>query len=62
MLFIDDVYQALKPGGTYIASGIYENKEQAVESALLAGGFDIVDRVREDKWIAFVAAKPKGEG
>ncbi|KKC47063.1 50S ribosomal protein L11 methyltransferase [Paenibacillus sp. D9] len=61
LLFIDDVYEALKPGGIYIASGIYENKEQAVEAGLLASGFEIVDRVREDKWIAFVAAKPEGE-
>lgn len=62
LLFLDDVYAALKPGGTYIASGIYENKEETVASALLASGFEIVDRVREDKWIAFVAAKPKEEG
>ncbi|QJC52571.1 50S ribosomal protein L11 methyltransferase [Paenibacillus albicereus] len=62
LLFLDDVYAALKPGGTYIASGIYENKEETVAAALLASGFEIVDRVREDKWIAFVAAKPKGEG
>ncbi|SDT36020.1 [LSU ribosomal protein L11P]-lysine N-methyltransferase [Paenibacillaceae bacterium GAS479] len=61
LLFLDDVYAALKPGGMYVASGIYENKEEVVASALLASGFEIVDRVREDKWIAFVAAKPQGE-
>jgi ribosomal protein L11 methyltransferase len=61
LLFIDDVYEALKPGGTYIASGIYENKETDVERGLEAAGFEIVSREREDKWIAFVARKPQGE-
>ena len=58
MLFLDDVYAALKPGGTYIASGIYENKEELVEQGLLAAGFQIEGRHREDSWIAFVARKP----
>lgn len=57
LLFIDDVYQALEPGGYYIASGIYKNKEQDVEQALEAANFTIVDRFREDDWIAFVARK-----
>ncbi|GFN30319.1 50S ribosomal protein L11 methyltransferase [Paenibacillus xylaniclasticus] len=59
MLFIDDVYAALKPGGIYIASGIWENKEEVVEQGLLRAGFEIIDRRREDGWIAFVAGKPK---
>ncbi|WP_128656814.1 50S ribosomal protein L11 methyltransferase [Paenibacillus sp. 598K] len=59
MLFIDDVYAALKPGGAYIASGIYENKEELVEQGLLAAGFEIEGRHREDSWIAFVARKPQ---
>ncbi|AJY76305.1 50S ribosomal protein L11 methyltransferase [Paenibacillus beijingensis] len=61
LLFIDDVYEALKPGGFYIASGIYMNKEEDVEAALLAAGFEIVDRRREENWVAFVAGKPKRE-
>lgn len=61
LLFIDDVYEALKPGGTYIASGIYENKETDVERGLEAAGFEIVSREREDKWIAFVARKPQAD-
>ncbi|PWV98379.1 ribosomal protein L11 methyltransferase [Paenibacillus cellulosilyticus] len=59
MLFIGDVYDALKPGGIYIASGIWKNKEEVVEQGLLQAGFEIVDRRREDDWIAFVASKPK---
>jgi ribosomal protein L11 methyltransferase len=62
MLFIDDVREVLKPGGIYICSGIYKNKELAVESALLAAGFEIVDKLRQEEWVAFVAGKPKGDG
>ncbi|PZD93956.1 50S ribosomal protein L11 methyltransferase [Paenibacillus sambharensis] len=58
LLFIGDVYEALKPGGTYIASGIYENKEDAVAEALESAGFVIESREREDKWTAIVARKP----
>lgn len=62
LLFTSDVMEVLKPGGIYIASGIYKNKEQAVEAGLLAAGFEIVDVVRQEDWIAFVAGKPKGDG
>ncbi|MFC4599331.1 50S ribosomal protein L11 methyltransferase [Cohnella hongkongensis] len=61
LLFIDDVMNVLKPGGLYIASGIFKNKEAAVEAGLLAAGFEIVDVLRQEDWTAFVAGKPKGE-
>ncbi|QCT02164.1 ribosomal protein L11 methyltransferase [Paenibacillus algicola] len=57
LLFVDDVYAALKPGGIYIASGIYKNKVEIVEKALIQAGFDIADMNREDDWVAFVARK-----
>lgn len=60
LLFIADVMNVLKPGGIYIASGIYKNKEDDVAAALLAAGFEIIDRVRQEDWIAFVAGKPGG--
>ena len=59
LLFVDDVYAAVKPGGTYIASGIYKNKEEDVAVGLEASGFVIVDRQRDQDWIAFVAKKPE---
>ncbi|TYP78032.1 50S ribosomal protein L11 methyltransferase [Paenibacillus methanolicus] len=58
LLFLDDVYAALKPGGTYIASGIWKNKEADVEAGLLKAGFTIKDRQRDQDWIAFVAVRP----
>ncbi|MFB9280080.1 50S ribosomal protein L11 methyltransferase [Cohnella cellulosilytica] len=61
LLFIADVMDVLKPGGLYIASGIFKNKEEAVEAGLLAAGFEIVDVLRQEDWVAFVAGKPKGE-
>lgn len=57
LLFPDDVYQALQPGGYFIASGIYKNKEQVVREGLLATGFEIEETAREEDWIAFVARK-----
>ncbi|MFD0586721.1 50S ribosomal protein L11 methyltransferase [Paenibacillus sp. GCM10027627] len=59
LLFIDDVFESLKPGGTYIASGIYKNKEEDVERGLLASGFEIIEKRRDADWIAFVAKKPQ---
>ncbi|KZE72970.1 ribosomal protein L11 methyltransferase [Paenibacillus jamilae] len=57
LLFIDDVYNALEPGGIYIASGIWKNKEEAVETALKAAGFEIAEIHRDEDWLAFVARK-----
>lgn len=57
LMFVDDVYAALQPGGIYIASGIYKNKIDVVEQALITSGFEIADMHREDDWVAFVARK-----
>ncbi|QAY66320.1 50S ribosomal protein L11 methyltransferase [Paenibacillus protaetiae] len=62
MLFIDDVYEALKPGGLYIASGIYKDKEQVVEQGLLQAGFTIEEKRREEDWCAIIARKPQVSG
>ncbi|AOZ91740.1 50S ribosomal protein L11 methyltransferase [Paenibacillus crassostreae] len=57
LLLIDDVYQVLEPEGIFITSGIYKNKEQVVQEALIASNFEIIDVNREEEWIAFVARK-----
>lgn len=59
LLFISDVMEVLKPGGIYITSGIYKNKEMIVEAGLLAAGFEIIEVLRQEEWVAFVAGKPK---
>jgi len=57
LLFVQDVYDALAPGGTYIASGIIKSKEADVEQALLAHQFEIVDRNYDQDWVVLVAKK-----
>lgn len=59
LLFIDDVWNVLKPGGIYIASGIYKNKEQVVADGLQTAGFEMIQIARQEDWIAFVARKPE---
>lgn len=57
VLFTDDVYRALQPGGIYITSGIYKDKEEAVAKALVSSGFEIMEVSREEDWVAFTAGK-----
>ncbi|MRN55743.1 50S ribosomal protein L11 methyltransferase [Paenibacillus monticola] len=57
VLFTEDVYRALKPGGIYITSGIYKDKEGLVAQALTASGFDIIEVSHEEDWVAFTAGK-----
>jgi ribosomal protein L11 methyltransferase len=57
LLFVDDVYQALQPGGTYIASGIIKSKQAVVEEALVKAGFTVEECYEETDWVALVARK-----
>lgn len=57
LLFVDDVYQALQQGGTYIASGIIKSKQADVEHALTQAGFSVEERYEETDWVALVARK-----
>ncbi len=57
LMFTNDVYAALRPGGLYLASGIYKDKEQAVRDGLTAAGLTIRDVHREEEWLAFIAEK-----
>ncbi|MGE6665138.1 50S ribosomal protein L11 methyltransferase [Paenibacillus xylanexedens] len=57
LLFVDDVYNAIESGGTYIVSGIWKNKEQVVHDALVASGFEVSAIHRDEDWLAFVARK-----
>ncbi|QSF43934.1 MULTISPECIES: 50S ribosomal protein L11 methyltransferase [Paenibacillus] len=57
VLFTDDVFRALQPGGIYITSGIYKDKEGLVTQALEASGFEIMEITREEDWVAITAGK-----
>jgi ribosomal protein L11 methyltransferase len=57
IMFVDDVYEALKPGGIYIASGIITKKEDDVENALIAARFTIIDKTYDSDWVVIIARK-----
>ncbi|WP_163101893.1 50S ribosomal protein L11 methyltransferase [Peribacillus alkalitolerans] len=55
--FTDDAANILKPEGYFITSGIIQQKKQDVKDALLASGFEIVETLAMEDWIAFIAKK-----
>lgn len=55
--FVDDVYEAIQPGGAYVASGIITSKEADVVQALEKTGFELESRAEENGWVALVARK-----
>lgn len=57
LMFIDDVYEALKPGGIYITSGIIGKKAAEVEKALQQAGFQLLQTVHDQDWVAIAAQK-----
>ncbi|WP_050615823.1 50S ribosomal protein L11 methyltransferase [Bacillus testis] len=57
MRFTDDVAEALKPGGYFISSGIIQPKKNDVKEALQSSGFEIVETIEMEDWVAFIAQK-----
>jgi len=57
LLFINDVYEALKLGGIYITSGIIGQKAAEVELALEKAGFKVLQTARDQDWVAIAARK-----
>jgi ribosomal protein L11 methyltransferase len=58
VLFVDDVMQALRPGGLYVTSGIIAAKASMVQAALERVGFEMVEQAADGDWVALVAHKP----
>lgn len=54
---IQDAAAILKPGGSFITSGIIKRKKQEVKDALLEGGFTINEVVEMEDWVAILAEK-----
>lgn len=57
MSFTDDVATALKPGGIFISSGIISQKKDDVKDALIKSGFEIMETMLMEDWVAFIAKK-----
>ncbi|MGM0874322.1 MAG: 50S ribosomal protein L11 methyltransferase [Bacillota bacterium] len=55
--FVDKAYEVLKENGTFITSGIIQNKKQEVKEALLNTGFVIEETMVMEDWVAFIAKK-----
>jgi ribosomal protein L11 methyltransferase len=47
----------MRKGGLFISSGIINIKEEAVREALLKNGFEIIEVMHMNDWVAFVAKK-----
>ena len=51
------IVKALAKGGTLIASGIIQEKAEAVSRALVSAGLVVDERLQEDDWVALIAHK-----
>lgn len=57
VMFPQEVFQRLKPGGYYVTSGIIATKADWVKEALIGAGFDVLETIHEQDWVALIAKK-----
>lgn len=55
--FTDDVARVVKTGGSFIASGIIQQKKDLVKAALVAAGFEITETILMEDWVAIIAKR-----
>ncbi|MET3699296.1 [LSU ribosomal protein L11P]-lysine N-methyltransferase [Bacillus oleivorans] len=55
--FTEDAYNRIKKGGYFITSGIINLKKQLVKDSLIKDGFEIVEILTMEDWVAFIAKK-----
>ena len=58
----DGLVEDLRPGGTLLASGIFENREADVVAAFRARGLRVVDRRAEGDWVALELQRGSSRG
>lgn len=58
LLFTDDAFSIVKPGGLYVTSGIIGAKRDDVKAGLEASGFVIEEVNMMEDWVAIIARKP----
>ena len=54
----DGLVEDLRPGGTLLASGIFENREADVVAAFEARGLAVARRWAEGDWVALEVVRP----
>jgi ribosomal protein L11 methyltransferase len=52
---VGDARRVLKADGTFITSGIIKDKADLVRAELEANGFEVIDTIVEEDWVALVA-------
>ncbi|KXH87396.1 50S ribosomal protein L11 methyltransferase [Sporosarcina sp. HYO08] len=57
MSFSEDAFTVLRDEGLFIVSGIIVQKRELVKEDLIAKGFDIIESVLMEDWVALVARK-----
>ncbi|MGO3731860.1 MAG: 50S ribosomal protein L11 methyltransferase [Vagococcus sp.] len=57
IMLIPDAYRCLKKNGTFIVSGIIEDKAESVKEALYKQGFKIDQTFQQKDWLAFIIKK-----
>lgn len=55
--FTDEAAKAVKPGGYFIASGIIKQKKDLVKEDMIRAGFEIVETIVMEDWIAIIAKR-----
>ncbi|MHC0035859.1 50S ribosomal protein L11 methyltransferase [Pseudoneobacillus sp. C159] len=55
--FTDDAAQIIKQNGYFITSGIILQKKQEVKDALIEAGFEIIETMVMEDWVALIAKK-----
>jgi ribosomal protein L11 methyltransferase len=55
--FTDDVARVVKTGGSFIASGIIQQKKDMVREALIASGFEITETILMEDWVAIISKR-----
>jgi ribosomal protein L11 methyltransferase len=54
----DGLVEDVRPGGTLLASGIFENREREVTEAFAARGLHVRERRAEGEWVALELTRP----
>jgi len=58
LMFTTDAFKLVKQGGYFITSGIIAPKKQEVKESMEAAGFEIVEVIQMEDWVAIIGRRP----